>query len=153
MWNTCSRATNIISRIKKFTKVCDSSMSNLPLSTSDVKHEVAIRKGDGDFYNLPAMTVMECFDATVKKYGDKPALNQKVPSKVRVFVWMSDSHLTAMAFSFRCHRNCASITLLINLIATPTGRQDGRYSIHDLDVERIPCSGRRLCQVTHLAWL
>ena len=57
-------------------------MSTIPLSTSDVKQEVAIRKGDGDFYNLPALTVMECFDATVKKYGDKPALHQKIPVKV-----------------------------------------------------------------------
>ena len=57
-------------------------MSKLPLSTSDIKQEVAIRKGDGEFYNLPALTVMECFDATVKKYGDKPALHQKIPCMV-----------------------------------------------------------------------
>ena len=60
--------------------------SPIPLSTSNVKQEVAIRKGDGEFYNLPALTVMECFDETVKKYGDKPALHQKIPVEVSLLV-------------------------------------------------------------------
>lgn len=57
----------------------------LPLFTSDVKQEVAIRKGDGDFYNIPSKTVMECFDETVAKHGSKPALHQKIPKKVSAY--------------------------------------------------------------------
>jgi len=57
-------------------------MTDLPLSTSNVKQEVAIRKGEGEFYNLPSLTIMEVFDSTVKLHGDKPALHQKVPEKV-----------------------------------------------------------------------
>ena len=88
--------THVQAHIKAFFK---SSMSTLPLSTSDVKQEVAIRKGDGDFYNLPAMTVMECFDAAVKKYGDKPALHQKVLAKVSESVrCMAGPYFTARAF-------------------------------------------------------
>ena len=58
-------------------------MADLPLSTVDVKQEVAIRKGEGEFSNLPSKTVIECFDAVIEKYGDKPALHQKFPVKVR----------------------------------------------------------------------
>lgn len=54
-----------------------------PMYTADVKTEVAIRKGEGEYYNLKELTILESFDNTVKKFGDKPAIHQKVLKEVR----------------------------------------------------------------------
>ena len=56
-------------------------MSALPLSTSDVKQEVAIRMGKEGLAAEAPTTVMKNFDAVVKKHGSKPALHQKVVSR------------------------------------------------------------------------
>ena len=59
-------------------------MSNPPLATDNVKQEVKVRMGKkGQAANEPK-TVMQNFDETVKKHGSKPALFQKVLSKVRI---------------------------------------------------------------------
>ena len=50
--------------------------SGLPLSTSDVTAEVAIRMGDGAAGEEP-VTLMQNWDMIVAKHGDKPALHQK----------------------------------------------------------------------------
>jgi hypothetical protein len=52
--------------------------SSLPLCTSDVTQEVAIRQTKDGFAKIPPLTVMQNFDAVVAKYGGKPALNQKI---------------------------------------------------------------------------
>jgi hypothetical protein len=53
-------------------------MTDLPISTADVSKEVKIRMGKEGQSAIPTTTVIKNFDAIVKKYGDKPALHQKV---------------------------------------------------------------------------
>ncbi len=53
-------------------------MADLPISTADVAKEVKIRMGKEGQSAIPTTTVIKNFDAIVKKYGDKPALHQKV---------------------------------------------------------------------------
>jgi len=60
----------------------------LPLSTSDVRQEVKIRRrenggGGGD---AEPRTVVEAFDDAVEKFGDLPALHQKRVEPVRKVV-------------------------------------------------------------------
>lgn len=52
-------------------------MSDLPLSTSDLRQEIKIRMGAEGTAALPPKTVMQNFDEIVKSCGDKPALHQK----------------------------------------------------------------------------
>jgi hypothetical protein len=62
--------------------------TSLPLCTSDVTQEVAIRQKQGEnggFAKIPPLTVMQNFDAVVAKYGGKPALNQKIVRVVSCF--------------------------------------------------------------------
>ena len=61
-------------------------MTDLLISTSDLTQEVAIRKAKGKIGELPAVTVMQNFNGVVEKYGDKPALHQKVITKASRFV-------------------------------------------------------------------
>jgi len=68
-------------------------MSSLPLSTWDVTQEVQIRKGDTDREKAKPKTVMENFDAIVKKLGSKPALHQKRLVSVRTLSRYSFSRL------------------------------------------------------------
>jgi hypothetical protein len=58
-------------------------MTDLPISTADVSKEVKIRMGKEGQSALPPTTVMQNFDAVVKKHGDKPAFHQKVLKPVR----------------------------------------------------------------------
>jgi hypothetical protein len=58
-------------------------MTDLPISTADLAKEVKIRIDMEGQSAIPATTVMKKFDAIVKKYGDKPALHQKVLKAVR----------------------------------------------------------------------
>jgi len=53
-------------------------MAELPISTADVSQEVKIRMGESGQAALPPTTVMIKFDSIVEKYGDQPALHQKV---------------------------------------------------------------------------
>lgn len=50
---------------------------DLPYTTSDKTQPVKIRSGDG-MAGLEPKTVLQAFDDICKKYGDKPALHQKV---------------------------------------------------------------------------
>lgn len=52
-------------------------MNSLPLSTSDIKQEVQIRKGDSGLAALEPQTVLQLLDAIVAKSGDLPALHHK----------------------------------------------------------------------------
>ena len=56
------------------------SMSSLPLSTSEVSQEVQVRMGKTGLASEKPMTVLQNFDAVVAKHGDKPALYQKRPA-------------------------------------------------------------------------
>jgi hypothetical protein len=58
-------------------------MTDLPISTADVAKEVKIRMGKEGQSAIPTTTVIKNFDNIVKKYGDKPALHQKVLKAVR----------------------------------------------------------------------
>ena len=60
-------------------------MSNedLPFSTSDKNQPVKIRMGPGAASVAPK-TIATVLDATVEKFGDKPALHQKVPVPVSI---------------------------------------------------------------------
>mmetsp|Transcript_7568 Transcript_7568/g.20999 ORF Transcript_7568/g.20999 Transcript_7568/m.20999 type:complete len:659 (+) Transcript_7568:150-2126(+) len=60
--------------------------TTLPFSTADVTAEVAIRKGEGRAAEEP-MTVMEQWDKTVKDYGDKTALHQKINGEWKTWTW------------------------------------------------------------------
>ena len=53
----------------------------LPFRTSKKDQPVKIRMGDG-LAGLEALTSIQQFDAVVAKFGDKPALHQKVLTKV-----------------------------------------------------------------------
>jgi hypothetical protein len=73
--------------------------TDLPLFTADVTQEVRIRQLSSDGpAALPAITVLQQFDRTVKKYENEPALHQKVPIPVRFqllsFVRLGSVHLT-----------------------------------------------------------
>ena len=57
-------------------------MSDLPHATSDLKQPVKLRMTDKGVGAVKPKTVLECFDETVKKYPNKPALHQKVVKKV-----------------------------------------------------------------------
>jgi long-chain-fatty-acid--CoA ligase ACSBG len=52
-------------------------MSELPLSTSDIRQQVKIRIGSDGLAALPPKTIMQSFDDIVKLAGDKSALHQK----------------------------------------------------------------------------
>jgi hypothetical protein len=54
----------------------------LPYSTSTKNQPVKIRMGEGIAAEDP-VTMVQQFDNVVAKYGDKPALHQKVIAKVR----------------------------------------------------------------------
>jgi len=61
--------------------------SDLPLSTSDIKQEVQIRKlAKSGQAALPPTTVMANWDERVREMGDKPALHAKILVEVRM--WM-----------------------------------------------------------------
>jgi hypothetical protein len=57
--------------------------SSLPFSTSVKNQPVKIRMGEGIAAEEP-VTMVQQFDNVVAKYGDKPALHQKVIAKVRL---------------------------------------------------------------------
>jgi hypothetical protein len=59
-------------------------MTDLPLSTSDVKQEVKIRLGKEGQAALPPKTVLQCFDEIVERLGSEPALFQKRLIEVRM---------------------------------------------------------------------
>jgi len=60
-----------------------SSSSDLPLSTSDIKQEVQIRKlAKSGQAALPPTTVMANWDERVREMGDKPALHAKILEEV-----------------------------------------------------------------------
>jgi hypothetical protein len=52
-----------------------------PLSTSDKTQPVQIRPGEG-FAGIKPITQIQAFDDVVAKFGNKPALHQKVLSSV-----------------------------------------------------------------------
>ena len=52
--------------------------TDLPFATSDLRQPVKLRMGKAGYAALRPLTVMQCFDKIVKKYGRKPALHQKV---------------------------------------------------------------------------
>jgi hypothetical protein len=56
-------------------------MADLPFSTSKKDQPVKIRMGEG-FAGIEAKTTVEIFDEVVAKFGDKPALHQKVLKEV-----------------------------------------------------------------------
>jgi hypothetical protein len=60
----------------------DKATMNLPYSTSAKNQPVKIRMGEGIAAEDP-ITMVQQFDRVVAKYGDKPALHQKVIAKVR----------------------------------------------------------------------
>lgn len=60
--------------------------SEPPLSTSDIKQEVAIRMGAG-LAGAKPVTVMEQWDRVVSNYGDKAALHQKVRDNWKTWSW------------------------------------------------------------------
>ena len=55
--------------------------SSLPYSTSKKNQPVRIRLGDGLAADEP-LTIVQQFDNIVAEFGDKPALHQKVLTKV-----------------------------------------------------------------------
>jgi hypothetical protein len=50
---------------------------DLPFSTSKKDQLVKIRQGDG-MAGLEPLTISQSFSNIIKKYGDKPALHQKI---------------------------------------------------------------------------
>ena len=56
-------------------------MSDLPYATSDKRQPVKIRPSPGA--EQEPKTVAQAFDEVVAKYGDKPALHQKIVLPVR----------------------------------------------------------------------
>ena len=57
--------------------------SSLPFSTSEKSDAVRIRMGDeGTMEGIAPKTMVKQFDDIVAKYGDKPALHQKVLKEV-----------------------------------------------------------------------
>jgi hypothetical protein len=54
---------------------------DLPYSTSKKNQAVKIRMGEGMAGSEP-QTIVQCFDAVVEKFGDKPALHQKILTEV-----------------------------------------------------------------------
>ena len=52
-------------------------MELLPYSTSKKDQPVKIRKGEG-FAGEDPITIVQQFDKVVAKFGDKPALHQKI---------------------------------------------------------------------------
>jgi hypothetical protein len=56
-------------------------MTSLPLTTSDVTQEVAIRMGEQKtLAGLPSTTILDNWKAIAAKCGDNPALHQKIVS-------------------------------------------------------------------------
>ena len=62
-------------------------MSDLPFATSDKRQPVKIRIGPGA--EQEPKTVIQVFDAIVKKYGNKPALHQKIVKPVSTKIPLS----------------------------------------------------------------
>lgn len=56
--------------------------ANLPFFTSELSQEVQVRRAEEGIAAVPAKTVLEVFDATVTRVGNKPALFQKRPQEV-----------------------------------------------------------------------
>ena len=67
-----------ISETIETTDVSTTASDHLPFATSDIRQPVALRMGTKGFAALPALTVMQCFDTTVKRHGNRRALFQKV---------------------------------------------------------------------------
>lgn len=58
--------------------------SSLPYATADKAQPVRLRMGDGLAAEEP-ITIIQQFDKVVAKFGDKPALHQKVLKEVSTF--------------------------------------------------------------------
>lgn len=56
-----------------------SSNDELPLFTSNISQEVKIRMGEAGQASLPPKTVMHSFDSVCSRFGELPALHQKIP--------------------------------------------------------------------------
>ena len=56
---------------------------SLPFATADKKQPVQLRLGEG-FAGIEPKTIVQAFDEVVDKFGDKPALHQKVLTHVSV---------------------------------------------------------------------
>ena len=50
---------------------------DLPYSTANKTQPVRLRMGEGTA-GLEAVSIVQAFDTTVAKFGDKPALHQKI---------------------------------------------------------------------------
>ena len=63
--------------------------ANLPYATEKKDQPVKIRMGEGMAAEEP-VTIMQRFDEVVAKFGDKPALHQKVIAAVSLFccLWL-----------------------------------------------------------------
>ena len=60
---------------------------SLPFATADKKQPVQLRLGEG-FAGIEPKTIVQAFDEVVDKFGDKPALHQKVLTHVSVSEWL-----------------------------------------------------------------
>ncbi len=60
-------------------------MPTLPYTTTRADGEVFVRMEEEGPASWPAATVMQVFEQTVKKYGDRPALHFKKVPRVSFF--------------------------------------------------------------------